>query len=86
VVALAECGTHAMFAAQIGKYTESEATLAQRLLGSLQPGMLLLADRGFFSFALWGKASGTGAELLWRIRTDSAGPRAQHVQDLSDGS
>jgi len=86
VVALAECGTHAMFAAQIGKYTESEATLAQRLLGSLQPGMLLLADRGFFSFALWGKASATGAELLWRIRTDSAGPRAQHVQDLSDGS
>jgi len=86
VLALAECGTHAVFAAEIGKYTESEATLAQRLLPHLRPGMLLLADRGFFSFALWGKASATGADLLWRIRTDAAGPRAQHVKDLPDGS
>ena len=86
VVALAECGTHAMFAAEIGKYTESESTLAQRLLTRLAPGMLLLADRGFFSFALWRKAAETGADLLWRIRTDPAGPRAQHVQDLPDGS
>ncbi len=86
VVALAECGTHAMFAAEIGRYTESEATLAQRLLPRLQPGMLLLADRGFFSFALWAKAAATGADLLWRVRTDAQGPRAQHVQDLPDGS
>jgi hypothetical protein len=85
VVALAECGTHAMFAAEIGKYTEAESTLAQRLLHRLNSGMLLLADRGFFSFALWEKASAT-ADLLWRIRTDNAGPRAQHVQDLADGS
>ncbi len=86
VVALAECGTHAMFAAEIGKYTESESTLAQRLLTRLAPGMLLLADRGFFSFALWRQAAETGADLLWRIRTDPAGPRAQHVLDLPDGS
>jgi hypothetical protein len=52
VVALAECGTHAVFAAQIGAYTQSEATLTQPLLDRLEPGMLLLADRGFFSYAL----------------------------------
>ncbi len=86
LVALAECGTHAIFAAEIGRYTDSEATLAQRLLTRLKPGMLLLADRGFFSFALWRKATATGADLLWRIRTDAQGPRAQHVQDLADGS
>ncbi len=86
VVALAECGTHAVFAAEIGKYTDSEATLAERLLTHLKPGMLLLADRGFFSFALWRKATATGADLLWRIRTDTNGPRAQHLQDLPDGS
>ena len=86
VVALAECGTHAVFAAEIGKYTNSENTLAERLLPWLRPGMLLLADRGFFSFALWRTASATGADLLWRIRIDSAGPRAQPVQDLPDGS
>jgi len=86
LVGLAECGTHALFAAQIGKYTESEATLTERLLTALQPGMLLLADRGFFSYSLWRKASATGADLLWRIRTDSAGPKPTHVQDLDDGS
>ena len=86
VVALAECGTHAVFAAQIGAYTQSEATLTQPLLDRLEPGMLLLADRGFFSYALWRKAIGTGADLLWRVRTDSAGPKPARVQDLDDGS
>jgi len=86
VVAFAECGTHAMFAAEVGKYTESESTLAERLLPNLTSGMVLLADRGFFSYALWRRASDTGADLLWRIRTDTAGPRAEHVQDLPDGS
>lgn len=86
VVALAECGTHAMFAAEVGRYTDSEATLTERLLTRLSPGMLLLADRGFFSFALWRQASATGADLLWRVRTDAAGPHAEHVRDLPDGS
>ena len=86
VVALAECGTHAVFAAEIGTYCQSEATLAERLLGRLEPGMLLTADRGFFSYALWRKATGTGADLLWRIRTDKSGPKPTHVEDLPDGS
>jgi hypothetical protein len=86
VVALAECGTHAIFAAEVGKYSDGEKTLAERLLGSLKPVMLLLADRGFFSFALWRKASATGADLLWRIQTGATAPQPQHVQDLPDGS
>jgi hypothetical protein len=86
VVGLAECGTHAVFAARIGTYPQSEATLAEQLLPRLEPGMVLLADRGFFSYALWRKAIGTGADLLWRIRTDRAGPTPVHLQDLPDGS
>jgi Insertion element 4 transposase N-terminal/Transposase DDE domain len=86
IVALAECGTHAIFAARIGAYTSSEATLAQSLLQRLEPGMVLLADRGFFSYALWRQAIGTGADLLWRVRTDRAGPKPTHVRDLEDGS
>jgi hypothetical protein len=86
VVALAECGTHAMFAARVGTYAQSEATLAGVLLDRLEPGMLLLADRGFFSYALWRKAIGTGADLLWRVRTDKAGPKPTHLEDLPDGS
>jgi hypothetical protein len=89
VVALAECGTHAMFAARVGTYAQSEATMAEALLAELAPGMLLLADRGFFSYALWRKAIGTGADLLWRVRTDQtdkAGPKPTHLDDLPDGS
>ena len=86
VVALAECGTHAVFAAEVGAYNESEARLAERLLGRLVPGMLLTADRGFFSYALWRKAAATGADLLWRIRTDKSAPKPVHVEDLPDGS
>jgi hypothetical protein len=86
LVALAECGTHAIFAAQVGPYTQSEATLTGALLDRLEPGMLVLADRGFFSYALWRQAIGTGADLLWRIRTDPAGPKPQHLRDLQDGS
>jgi hypothetical protein len=86
VVALAECGTHAVFAAEIGTYSQSEAALTEPLLDRLEPGMLLLADRGFFSYALWRKAIGTGADLLWRVRTDKAGPKPTHLEDLPDGS
>ncbi|MDJ1372810.1 IS4 family transposase [Gulosibacter molinativorax] len=86
VVALAECGTHAIFAAEIGPYRESEATLAARLVPKLQRGMVLTADRGFFSYALWRKATATGADLLWRIRTDKSAPKPVHVADLPDGS
>ena len=48
--------------------------------------MMLLADRGFFSYALWRKAIGTGRDLLWRIRTDKAGPKPTYLGDLPDGS
>ncbi len=86
VLALAECGTHAIFAAEVGRYSQSETTLTGPLLEHLTAGMLLLADRGFFSYALWRKAIGTGADLLWRVRTDKAGPKPTHLHDLPDGS
>ena len=86
VVALAECGTHAVFAAEIGRYSQSETVLADPLLDRLEPGMLLLADRGFFSYALWRKATASGADLLWRVRTDRGGPTPNHLEDLPDGS
>lgn len=86
VLALAECGTHAVFAVEVGTYAESEAVLANRLMDRLVPGMLLTADRGFLSYALWRKAIGTGADLLWRIRTDRSASKPVHVEDLPDGS
>jgi hypothetical protein len=83
VVALAECGTHAMFEAVIGPYTTSEPVLARELLGRLTKKMLCLADRGFYSFEAWQKARETGADLLWRVRDNL---RLEPVKDLPDGS
>jgi Insertion element 4 transposase N-terminal/Transposase DDE domain len=83
VVGVAECGTHAVFDAVIGPYTTGENTLAHELIGRLTPGMLVLADRGFCGFPLWQRAVATGADLLWRARSNMA-PR--HVATLDDGS
>lgn len=83
LVALAECGTHAMFDAEIDAYTISELALAKRLVDRLVPGMVLLADRGFTGFALWQQASATGADLLWRAK-NNVKPRL--IKDLHDGS
>ncbi len=83
VVALAECGTHAIFDAVIGPYTISENALSTELLGRLGPGMLCLADRGFYSFSAWQTAGATGADLLWRVRDNL---RLNPVEELPDGS
>lgn len=86
VVALAECGTHAIFAAAVGTYAQSEAVLIESLLGRLAPGMLVTADRGVFSYGLWRRAIATGADLLWRVKTSGTGPKPRRVKDLPDGS
>jgi len=83
LVAVAECGTHAIFDAAVGTYTSSEAALAGELIGRLRPGMLLLAEGGFYAYALWRRAIDTGADLLWRATTD---PRPEHRQTLDDAS
>ena len=70
MVGMAECGTHALVDVATGPYREAEATLAARVLGAAHPGMLLTADRAFFSFDLWRQAAKTGADLLWRVRSN----------------
>jgi Insertion element 4 transposase N-terminal/Transposase DDE domain len=83
VVGMAECGTHAIVGAVLGPYSTGEQTLADDLVSGLEPGMLVLADRGFYSFALWGQASGTGAELLWRVRSRQVLPVDTRLPDGS---
>ena len=82
-VLLAECATHAILDAQLGACTQSENALAQPLLERLQPDMLCLADRGFCGYPNWRKARASGAQLLWRCKTDWQLP-VDRV--LSDGS
>jgi hypothetical protein len=83
LVGLAECGTHAMFAATIGPYSAAERTLATQVLPAVGPGMLLMADRGFTSHELWQTAAATGAQLLWRATNVFSLPV---LQELPDGS
>lgn len=83
VVGLAECGTHALIDAAAGPYATGERTLARGLLRSLRSGMVVLADRGFYSFDLWNEAASTGADLVWRTK---AGHVLPVDEVLSDGS
>jgi hypothetical protein len=83
LVALAECGTHAMFAAAMGSYSTGEPTLARELVGSLIPGMLVLTDRGFTAHPLFSAFAASGVDLLWRAKENAVLPV---LERLSDGS
>lgn len=83
VVGLAECGSHAIVDAVISDCRGDEKALARTLLGSVEPGMLVTADRNFYSFSLWEDFADTGADLLWRI---SSGVELPVLRWLPDGS
>ncbi|MGH8931062.1 MAG: IS4 family transposase [Egibacteraceae bacterium] len=83
VVGLVECGTHAVFDAEIGAYTTSETKLAPVCLRSLGKDMLALSDRGFWSFELWTAAAATGADLLWRTKSNIILPVLTQLEDGS---
>src|SRR3954465_687441 len=82
-VALVENGTHVLFGARLGPYAEGETTLAHKVLATLRPGMLCLADRQLFGYALWVVAMDTDADLLWRVKHNLRLPREAV---LTDGS
>ena len=82
-VSLVENGTHVLFGSRMGPYDVSENALAIEVIPRLAPGMLCLADRGFYGFNLWTKAQATGADLLWRIRTTAILLREKQLEDGS---
>jgi Insertion element 4 transposase N-terminal/Transposase DDE domain len=80
LLAVVECGTHALLGVAFdGWTTVDELHLARRLLDRLQRGVLLLADRNFPGYELWGQAAATGADLLWRIRRNLIFPVLQRL-------
>lgn len=86
VVMLIACGTRAVLGAAAGPFRgkdTGERALAGTLLDRLHAGMLLIADKGFYSYALWNAAAGTGADLLWRVKDSMHLPAAA---ELPDGS
>jgi len=83
LLGLVETGTHVVFGAALGRYRESETSLARTVLTALDARMLCLADRGFLSFDLWREARTTGASLLWRARRDFVFPVHERFEDGS---
>ncbi|HWF09824.1 MAG TPA: IS4 family transposase [Bryobacteraceae bacterium] len=82
-VSLVENGTHILFGSRMADYATSEIALAKAVLPSLKKGMLCLADRGFFGFAMWKQAVATGADLLWRARKNILLPCEKRLPDGS---
>lgn len=86
VLSLVESASHAVFGAAMGPSGgkgSGERSLARHLLPLLDETMILLADRGFYSFEGWCAAADTDAGLLWRVGENLHLPP---VADLKDGS
>jgi len=85
-LSLVEVGTHvevAFVAKGIKEPNSGEQRLMPGLLRHLFADMLLLWDRGFFSYALWKDVTARGTQLLVRVKSRLV---LQSVQGLGDGS
>jgi len=80
---LVELGTHSVFDARVEPYRVSENKLIEEMFSALRPGMLVLGDRGVYSFQRWFRAVDTGADLLWRVASNLI---LRPVEHLVDGS
>jgi len=83
IVAIGEAGTHAVIAAEMGSYATAEGRLAKKVVSSLTPEMLCLADRGFTAHPLFSEAAATGAALLWRAKPNAILPVLERHPDGS---
>lgn len=84
MLGLVECGTHVIVAADLAPYARSEKAMAAETLPRwLRPDMLVMADRGFYSFKLWTLACVSGAGLLWRLGETVKLPVQQMLPDGS---
>jgi hypothetical protein len=86
IVAHVRTATRRWIAAAAGGYHDGENTLADELEASFAPGMLNLADRGFFSMDRWIRFSAAGAHLAWRVKNGAKSVPLKTVRTLPDGS
>jgi Insertion element 4 transposase N-terminal/Transposase DDE domain len=85
MAALAECGTHAIVAAEIAKDGEGEETLARRILasGAVEPGMLVMADSGLYSYKNFRMVIDAGADVVFRVGAPVGLPLLEWLPDGS---
>ena len=82
-VYLCECGTHVIFDAGFWPIHTSEHVGAQRLMRSVEAGMLLMLDRGLYSYERVNTALQQDAQVLCRL---SSTLKPTGVEVLPDGS
>jgi Insertion element 4 transposase N-terminal/Transposase DDE domain len=83
LLALCELGTHAICGLAIKPLCHGEPSMVGSLLDQLGPGMLLIWDRGFFSYELVRSVCQQGAHLLARVKSNTI---LKPLRRLSDGS
>jgi hypothetical protein len=83
MAALAECGTHAIVAAEIGRDGEGEETLTRRILsgGAVEPGMIVMADSGLYSYTNFKMV--LDADALFRVGANEELPVLEWFPDGS---
>jgi hypothetical protein len=86
LLALVACGTRTVMDAVFGPISTGETRYAQRLVGSLHAGMLVLADRNFAAGYLIAAISGAHADVLVRAKTGRGGPKLPILHRYRDGS
>jgi len=83
LLALCELGTHAVCGLAIKPLCHGEPSMVSPLLDHLGPGMLLIWDRGFFSFELISAVVRRGSHLLARVKSNTI---LQPIRRFTDGS
>src|SRR3954454_1462499 len=83
LLALCELGTHAVCGLTIKPLCHGEPSMVGPLLNHLGPGMLLIWDRGFFSYELISAVVRRGAHLLARVKSNTI---LRPIRRLADGS
>ena len=82
-LSLVEWGTHVEVALLVKTCRCGEQTMVDGLLPHLTPEMLLLWDRGFFSYELWRNLTARGVNVLARV---VRGLTLRPIRTLADGS
>ena len=82
-LSLVELGTHVEFAFVVRSIAHGEQSMVGGLLRHLTPEMLLLEDRGFFSYDHWNELTSRDVKVLARVKS---GLILKSIRNLADGS
>jgi hypothetical protein len=82
-LSLVELGTHVEFAFVVRSIAHGEQSMVGGLLGHLTDEMLLLEDRGFFSYDHWKVLTSRDVKVLARVKS---GLILEPIRHLADGS